>query len=108
FRRNFQTAVNRAPQGLGLHDNERQVMAAFLSPRLVIPPSVLALRVGDELEGAVEDGADPRIIGHAIRLPEYKRREPVVVHIALRVGDVEEPRRFGVFEYETERLFEGL
>ena len=102
--RNLQPAIDGAAQRLGLHHGETQIVAMILRAGAIIPAAVFALRVGDQLQRPLEHGTDPRVVRHAVGLAENEGRQAVVVHIALRIGDVQQARRLGV----AEDIIQGL
>ncbi len=90
-RPNFKSAIDRAPQGLGLHDRQAEVVAGFSRVGLVIPAAVQALALVDHLQGTVQGRPDARIAGHAISLTEHEGRQAVVIHVKMLAGDVQQP-----------------
>ena len=102
FRRHFQPAIDGAPQGQGLHDRKAQVMPVGLPLGDVVPAAVFALGLADHPQRTVEDFTDLGVAAGPIKLPEDKRREPVIVHRPLGLGDVQQialgAERLGVTE----------
>ena len=85
-------------------------MAARLTRGPIVPAAVFTLRVGDQLQGLVQRLVQPpvRRRGHAVNLPEHKGRQPVVVHVSLRIGDVQQTRRPGVVDDIIQSSFDDL
>ena len=95
-RPDFKTAIDRAPQGLGLHDRQTEVVADFERVGLVVPTPILALEFVDDLQGAVQCRPHPRVAGHAVGLPEHEGRQAVVIHVVMLAGNVQESGSLGI------------
>ena len=108
LRRHLQAAIDRAPQRLGLHHRQAQVVPRVLPCGPIIPAAVFALRARDQLQRCIEHAIQLPILArpHAVRLPQHKRRQPVVVHVALRIRDVQQPRRPAAARNKFQRLIE--
>ena len=104
-RANFETAIDRAPQSLGLHHGQLQVIAGFPQMRFILPAAVLALALLYHLQGAVRRQPNPRVSRHAISLPKHECRQAVVIHVVMTAGDIQEPRRLGVVKDIVECRF---
>ena len=66
LRRDFQAAIDRAPQGLGLHHRQAQVVPAFLRAGLIVPAAVAALRLRDELQAQAQHVAELLVVLRAV------------------------------------------
>ncbi len=83
-------------------------MTARLRPGPIVPAPVVALRIGNQPQSTIQHRADPRVVGHAMGLAEHKSRQTVVVHISLRIGDVQQPRGFSAPQHVIECLVDHL
>ena len=60
-------------------------MPTRFAPSVIIPPTVIALRIDNQFQSPIQDSGQLLILARirAVRLSKYKCRETVVVHIAL-------------------------
>ena len=88
---NFQAAVDSAAQRFGLHDDEAQIMPVILPSCPVVPSAIAGLSIGNQPQRLLQHSGNSSVFGHAMSLSEHEGRQPVVVHVPLRIGDVQQP-----------------
>ena len=84
-------------------------MPKRLSPGSIVPSAVFGLGIGDQSEGPIQHLVQTAIArrGHAMGLSQHEGRQPVVVHVALLVGHVQQSGRFGVVHHVVQRPLDG-
>ena len=65
-----------------IRDGELEVKGPKGTLLTPIPEGITFKLEGDQLQGPIEDRADPRVVGHAVGLTQDEGSQAVVVHVA--------------------------